>query len=864
MTMMNWSCSRTQLRPLLASLSLCVLVACGGGDGPAAVEVSPSFVSQPLDVQATVGGDVRFTAEAQGTELKYQWQRSNDGGTSWRDVDQASTPSLVLKGVSLNDHNSKFRVVISYKGSSITSSAANLSVVSAVLPAAITVQPAPLQLVVGASGSISVTAVGSALSYQWQSSSDGQTWQDLAGATSAQLQLSASSVAQSGTLYRVVLANDLGKLNSAAVTLTVLAAPTLPSFSAQPMAVSVTAPASASFTAQALGSPAPSYQWQRSSDKGTTWVDVDGANGATYTTAPTQLADSGTLFRVLARNTSGTVASEAVALNVTAAAEPISISQQPLDLSVMLGQTARWTVQASGSPSPTYQWQFSADGGTTYTNINGATQATYSLVASVSDSGRLYRVQIGNSQGTVSSRAARLTVAAAQSALAGRAWTKGQQLETGDGVMPGVVASGIDDQGRVMSVFAKQDGARIVLQAVRSKPGATGASPTVSAAVRIDTEAWPFDWKSGVSLSVSPGGNAIAGWAVEAPCTATTYAVSGKCNFWVVARYLDSTGSWESPVVVADMPMPTFEASINDAGDIAGVANTWTRDGTGAVEPSTLGVIWRAAGQPAFSRRAFPVADISDIFIPRGLSLASTGDFLVSGLGKQGLVQSYDVVAYRGHVRDGLGAREVVDLRGSNVTDVKAFGNARGQFALLWSQDNGTRPSTYVANLDQRGGAWSVSDLGLPPFAGTTTYGAALSDGGEFYLYAWGRCSLTRRSAGSWSEEAALPAGTCAGAPVYKLARNGDFLALQTNASSAGRWLSFDAARREVIRGYSAQPQGDGYLLGLPGLPKGELLLAPNGIGAYISLNAYDVLPSPAAPNGDSRGVSSLWGLSFK
>ncbi|MDT9000846.1 hypothetical protein RQP53_16340 [Paucibacter sp. APW11] len=863
MTMLTTRPARAQWRALLASGSLCLLVACGGGESSAPIEVAPSFLSQPLDVQTTVGNEARFTAEVQGSELKYQWQRSTDGGGTWLDVDQGTGASLVLKAVSLADHSSKFRVVISTKGGSITSSAASLSVTSALLPAAITVQPAPVQLSVGGNASLTVTATGSTLAYQWQSSADGQSWQDLAGATSAQLQVSAASLSQSGTLYRVVVGNSLGKVTSVAVALTVMAAPAIPSFATQPVALSVTAPASASFSAQALGSPAPSYQWQRSTDKGASWDDVAGAVNASFTIAATTAADSGTLYRVLARNASGSVASEAVLLSVTPAAQPVSISQQPQDLSLAAGQTASWTVLASGSPSPAYQWQLSTDGGASYANINGATQASYSLVVGAADNGRQYRVQISNSQGTVSSRAARLTVVAPQSALSGRAWTKGQLLETGDGLMPGVMAAGIDDQGRVISVFAKQDGARIALQAVRSVPGAAGAPASVSSPVILDKD-WPFDWKTGVNLSVSPAGNALAGWPVVAPCTANSYSSSGKCNYWVVARFLQSSGVWEAPVVVADMPMPMFEASINDAGDIAGLANTWTRDAKGELDASTLGVIWRAAGQASFTRRAFAVADVTDIFIPRALTLANTGGFLVSGIGKQGLVQSYDVVAYRGHVRDGLGAREVIDLRGGNVPDVKAYGNALGQFALLWSQDNGSRPSTYVASLDQAGGNWSLTDLGLAPFASASAYAAALSDSGDFHLYAWGRCSQMRRHGGVWGAETPLPVGSCAGAPVFKLARNGDFLALQTTQGSAGRWLSFDAARQESVHGYSTEGQGEGFLLGLPALPKGELLLAPNGIGAYLSLNAYDVLPGPGMPNGDSRGVISLWGVSFK
>ncbi|QQL50238.1 PKD domain-containing protein [Mucilaginibacter ginkgonis] len=53
------------------------------------------------------------------------------------------------------------------------------------------------------------------------------------------------------------------------------------------------------------------------------------------------------------------------------------------------------TVTAAATPtfiSPVYQWQLSTDGGTTYTNITGATTADYSFTTSISAGTYLYRV----------------------------------------------------------------------------------------------------------------------------------------------------------------------------------------------------------------------------------------------------------------------------------------------------------------------------------------------------------------------------------------------------------------------------------------------------------------------------------------
>jgi glucose/arabinose dehydrogenase len=85
-----------------------------------------------------------------------------------------------------------------------------------------------------------------------------------------------------------------------------------------------------------------------------------------------------------------------------------SIITQPGNTQVSVGQTATFTVSATG-PSLSYQWRRNN------TDIPGATSATYSLSnAQLSDSGAVFRVFIQNSSGSVLSDPAGLTVVSAQ------------------------------------------------------------------------------------------------------------------------------------------------------------------------------------------------------------------------------------------------------------------------------------------------------------------------------------------------------------------------------------------------------------------------------------------------------------------
>ena len=56
------------------------------------------------------------------------------------------------------------------------------------------------------------------------------------------------------------------------------------------------------------------------------------------------------------------------------------------------------------------QWQYSSNGGKTYTSIKGAMSSTYSFKASASENGYLYRAVFTNSKGNAATTSARLTV----------------------------------------------------------------------------------------------------------------------------------------------------------------------------------------------------------------------------------------------------------------------------------------------------------------------------------------------------------------------------------------------------------------------------------------------------------------------
>ena len=172
-----------------------------------------------------------------------------------------------------------------------------------------------------------------------------------------------------------------------------------PSIITQPTNQSVTEGQTAMFSVGASGTPPLSYQWRENS------VDIAGATGSSYTTPATSLADNGKTFDCVVTNSVDSVISNAATLTVTATAVGPSIITQPTNQSVTEGQTAMFSVGASGTPPLSYQWRENS------VDIAGATGSSYTTPAtSLADNGKTFDCVVTNSVDSVISNAATLTV----------------------------------------------------------------------------------------------------------------------------------------------------------------------------------------------------------------------------------------------------------------------------------------------------------------------------------------------------------------------------------------------------------------------------------------------------------------------
>ncbi len=155
------------------------------------------------------------------------------------------------------------------------------------------------------------------------------------------------------------------------------------------------------------------YQWQKSTDGGATFANLDpsanpSAATALLTLGNIQYADAG-VYRLVAANAAGATTSSTVTVSVTANPVAPTIITPPASGTVLAGTPYAFSVVVNGTSPLTYQWQKSTDG-VTYTPIAGATGTSYTIASpSLADEGT-YTFTATNVAGSVTSAPATLTV----------------------------------------------------------------------------------------------------------------------------------------------------------------------------------------------------------------------------------------------------------------------------------------------------------------------------------------------------------------------------------------------------------------------------------------------------------------------
>jgi len=347
---------------------------------------TPIITTQPTSFTVQTGVNVTFTVSASGIPAPtFQWRKNG------ANISGATGATLTLNNVTPADA-ATYSAVATNSAGSVASNGALLTVTSVPV---ITTQPTSQTVTTGANVTFTTGASGTpAPTFQWQKNGS-----PIIGATGATLTLTSVTTADAAT-YTAVATNSAGSATSNGAVLTVATASSAPIITTQPTSVMVGTGANVTFTVGASGIPAPTFQWRKNG------ANISGATSVTFALVGVTSADAAT-YTAVATNSAGSATSNGAVLTVILNA-PV-ITAQPASQTVATGANVTFTVSASGTPAPTFQWRKNGSA------ISGATGATLTLNSITSADAATYTVVASNVAGTATSNGAVLTVTGSSS-----------------------------------------------------------------------------------------------------------------------------------------------------------------------------------------------------------------------------------------------------------------------------------------------------------------------------------------------------------------------------------------------------------------------------------------------------------------
>ena len=263
-------------------------------------EIEIDIKNQPKDYVGPEGSTAKFTVEAEGNELTYQWQLKK--GNKWVDLTSggATTPTLSVK-VDSSKNGKVYRCVIkNFDGQELATKEVSITVKAPDIK--INTQPVDYTGPEGSTAKFTVAAEGEGLTYQWQLKK-GSKWADLTsgGATTTTLSVKVDG-SKDGKVYRCLITNAAGEeLATKEVTINVKEPDIL--INTQPEDQWVSIGQKAIFSVDADGEGL-TYQWQLK--KGSKWVDLTSGGATTdKMSIKVDASKDGKVYRCLITNANG-------------------------------------------------------------------------------------------------------------------------------------------------------------------------------------------------------------------------------------------------------------------------------------------------------------------------------------------------------------------------------------------------------------------------------------------------------------------------------------------------------------------------------------------------------------------------------
>ena len=377
-----------------ATSSVTAIIIKGLSPGSIGSEQNICYNDTPNELTST------SAANAAGDPITYTWQTAAANSGPWSTASGTSS-STTYQPAALTQTTFYRRLANSTSCSiSATTNIIKINVVPAVVGGTmatvsetICVGSTPTELVVNGATSAGV------LTYQWETSSDNNTFSTITGATS--INYTPVTPTAAGTTYyrrQITLSSD-GGFCSATSSVTTLIAKGITSGtigSDKTVCYNTTGVFLTSLTAADASGETPLYSWQKSIDSGSNWTVIGSASDPTYTVGTITQT---TQFRRLASSPTCTVSATTTPITITVLTEVVGgtasgnqsvcVDATPLALSV--------TGHTSSGGTLSYQWQSSSSVATnTFVDINLSSAINEQYTPPTDATGTVYYRRITN------------------------------------------------------------------------------------------------------------------------------------------------------------------------------------------------------------------------------------------------------------------------------------------------------------------------------------------------------------------------------------------------------------------------------------------------------------------------------------
>ena len=358
------------------------------------------ITTQPVDFEGAIGDTANFTVEASGENLTYQWQQNT--GAGWANINTTAGRKATFSiGITAARANYQYRCVVSDGTTELTTDAVKMIIKETL---EITTQPVNFEGAIGDTAKFTVEASGENLTYQWQQNT-GAGWANINTTAGRKATFSIGiTAARANYQYRCVVSDGTTELTTDAVKMVIKE--TL-EITTQPVDFTGEIGDTAKFTIEAEGTT--SYQWQQNTGLG--WANINTSMGRSKSFSVSISAFRlNYKYRCVVSDGTNTLTSDEVQMKLNAVLE---FTKQPVDYVGAIGDTAKFTVEATGAS--VYQWQQNTGAGWMDIATTAGRSKTFSVGVAKFRLGYKYRCVISDGFAIVTSDEVKMVIESALS-----------------------------------------------------------------------------------------------------------------------------------------------------------------------------------------------------------------------------------------------------------------------------------------------------------------------------------------------------------------------------------------------------------------------------------------------------------------